>query len=40
MGLHFDARLRMEICFDAALPMGLSFDANELLVGLLFGVLQ
>lgn len=40
MGLHFDARLRMELCFDAALPMGLSFDATELLVGLLFGVLQ
>jgi hypothetical protein len=40
MGLHFDARLRMELCFDAALPRGLFFNANELPVGLLFSVLQ
>jgi hypothetical protein len=30
----------MELHFDAALPMGFSFDVNKLLVGLLYGVSQ
>ena len=37
---HFDARLYMGFYFDAALPAKSSFDANKLLVGLLFGASQ
>ena len=37
---HFDARLYMGFFFDAALPGRSSFDANKLLVGLLFGASQ